>query len=386
LTGLSGLGIVFDGVIYLMSVTVRRAQDWACRPVSIGLLLAFFCLQAAYGQGQEETTQQTNERIQQLSHAAKPVVTDIPIGAGDVIHIDVFDVPELSRDIRVSSSGNIALPLVHDRIHVAGATPFQLEQTIQEKLIETGLVSHPQVSVFVKEQNSQPVTILGAVGHAMTMQLLRPTTLLEVLANAGGIADSAGTVILVTRKTQQEFVKPVSETSGSSNSDSGVQTIRIQLQDLLDTGNASFNIQVFGGDVIEVPKAGIIYVLGGGAMQPGGYAIQSHGEPPTVLKAVALARGLSGYAKANDAVIYRVNPKTGEREAIPVHIKQIEKDTSEDVAMKSNDILYIPDSLAKKVAVRGLEAAVSIGSGLLIYRSTLNNGGGNNNNNPPPTQ
>jgi hypothetical protein len=53
--------------------------------------------------------------------------------------------------------------------------------------------------------------------------------------------------------------------------------------------------------------------------------------------------------------------------------------------MKSNDILYVPDSLAKKVAVRGLEAAVSIGSGLLIYRSTQS-GGGNNNNNPPPAQ
>jgi polysaccharide export outer membrane protein len=160
-----------------------------------------------------------------------------------------------------------------------------------------------------------------------------------------------------------------------------VQTIRIRLQDLLDTGNSAFNIQVFGGDVIEVPKAGIIYVLGGGVAQPGGYPVQSHGEQPTVLKAVALAHGLGGYAKANDAVIYRLNPKTGEREAIPVHIKKIEKNTSEDVAMKSNDILYVPDNLAKKVAVRGLEAAVSIGSGLLIYRSTLNNGNGNNNNN-----
>jgi polysaccharide export outer membrane protein len=360
-------------------VTVRRAKDWAGKPVSIGLLLAFFCLQAAYGQAQEETTQQTNDRIQQLSKLSKPTVTDIPIGPGDVIHIDVFDVPELSRDVRVSTTGNIALPLVHERIRVAGVTPFQLEQTIQEKLIESGLVSRPQVSVFVKEQNSQPVTILGAVGHSGTTQLLRPTTLLEVLANAGGISDNAGTVVLITRKTQQETVRPVGDSSAAS-SDAGVQTIRIQLQDLLDTGNVAFNIQVFGGDVIEVPKAGIIYVVGGGVSQSGGYTIQSHGEQPTVLKAVALAHGLSGFSKPNDAVIYRLNPKTGEREAIPVHIKQIEKNTSEDVAMKSNDILYVPDSLAKKIAVRGIEAAVSIGSGLLIYRSTLNNGSSNNNN------
>ena len=163
---------------------------------------------------------------------------------------------------------------------------------------------------------------------------------------------------------------------------SKVQTIRIQLQDLLDTGNSAFNIQVLGGDVIEVPKAGIIYVVGAGVSQSGGYTIQSHGEQPTVLKAVALAHGLSTYSKPNDAVIYRVNPKTDQREAIPVHIKKIAKNTSEDVAMKSNDILYVPDNLAKKVAVQGLQAAVSIGSGLLIYRSTLNNGGGGTN----PTQ
>jgi polysaccharide biosynthesis/export protein len=361
------VGIVFAGVICHMLATVRWAMDWPGKPVSIAFLLVFFCLQAAYGQAPEETTQQTNDKIQQLSRIARPTVTDIPIGSGDVIHVDVFDVPELSRDIRVSNTGNIALPLVHERIRAAGATPFQLEQTIQEKLIENGLVSHPQVSVFVKEQNSQPVTIIGAVGHSMTYQLLRPTTLLEVLANAGGISDNAGTVVLITRQTQKEAVKPVVETS-SATSDSGVQTIRIQLQDLVDTGNTAFNIQVLGGDVIEVPKAGIVYVVGGGIAQPGGYVIQSHGEQLTVLKAVALAHGIGGFSKADNAVIYRLNPKTGEREAIPVHIKKIEKNTSEDVAMKSNDILYVPGSLGKKIAARAAESALGIGTSLAVYR------------------
>jgi len=362
-------------------------MDCLGKTVSLSLLLAFVSLpvrSAASAQSQgatqasrptpttplEQTTQQTNDRIQQLANAAKPSLTDIPIGAGDVIRVDVFDVPELSRDVRVSSSGNISLPLVHDRIRATGLTPFQLEQTLQEKLMESGLVSRPQVSVFVKEQNSQPVTILGAVGRPMTYQLLRPTTLLEVLAIAGGISDNAGTIVLVTRHTQQENLKAVSETtsSGNSSSASDSQTIKIQLQDLLDTGNTAFNIQVYGGDVIEVPKAGIVYVMGAGVSQPGGYVIQSHGEPLTVLKAVALAHGLGGYAKANDAVIYRVNPKTGEREAIPVHIKKIEQNKSEDLVMKSNDILYIPDNVGKKVGVKALESAVSIGTGLLVYR------------------
>jgi len=349
-------------------------MDWPWKPVLTVLICVLLSLQATYGQNKDETTQQTNEKIQELASLGKSTLADIPIGAGDLLHIEIFDVPELSRDIRVSSMGQIAFPLVHDRIRAAGVTTFQLEQKIQELLRQNGLVSDPQVSVLVKEQNSQPVTIIGAVAHPMTYQVNRPMSLLELIANAGGIADGAGTVILITRRAETESVMPISSSPNSSESassdlDSGAKTIRIQLQDLLNTENAAFNIPIYGGDVINIPVAGIIYVMGGGVSQQGGYVVQSHGEQITVLKAVALAHGLGGYAKPDDAVIYRLNPNKGEREAIPVHIKQIEQNKTQDVAMKSNDILFVPDSLARKIAVKAAEAAVQIGSGVLIYRS-----------------
>jgi polysaccharide export outer membrane protein len=341
---------------------------------SICIVLICLCATqlATYGQNRDETTQQTNGRIQELAGLGKSPSADIPVGAGDLLHVEVFDVPELSRDVRISVSGEIGIPLVHERIRAAGLTPFQLEQRIQEVLMQAGLVSHPQVSVFVKEQNSQPVTIIGAVARPMTYQVLRPTTLLELIANAGGITDNAGTVILITRPTQKEFVKPVSDTS-DGDSDAAAKTIRIQLQDLLSTGDTVFNIPVYGGDVVNVPAAGMVYVLGRGVTQPGGYILQSRGQDLTVLKAVALAHGLASFSKPDDAVIYRLDPKTGEREAIPVHIKQIEKNKTEDVAVKSNDILYIPDNLALKVAAQAAQAAVQIGSGILVYRTTNSN-------------
>ncbi|MFZ3331752.1 MAG: polysaccharide biosynthesis/export family protein [Candidatus Acidiferrales bacterium] len=342
-----------------MGMTVR----WA---VLIGILLS---VQATYGQDKEETTQQTNERIQELASLRTPPSGDVPLGAGDLIHIEVFDVPELSRDVRISISGEIGFPLIHERVRAAGLTPFQLEDKIQGLLIQNGLVSNPQVSVFVKEQVSQPVTIIGAVAHSMTYQALRPTTLLELLASAGGITDTAGTVILITRPTQQEAVKPASDAT-SGRYDSAGQTITIRLQDLLDTGNTAFNIFVYGGDVVNVPPAGMVYVLGRGITQPGGYVLQSRGEQVTVLKAVALARGLASFSKPDDSVIYRVNPKTGQREAIPVRIKQIEKNKADDVALKSNDILYVPDNLGLKIAAQAAQAAISIGTGILVYRST----------------
>ena len=99
----------------------------------------------------------------------------------------------------------------------------------------------------------------------------------------------------------------------------------------MESGDPSFNIQVFGGDVVSVPRAGIVYVMGAGISQPGGYVLQSHGEQISVLKAIALAHGTTGFAKADDSVIMRNNPLTGQRDVIPVHIKQIEHRKAEDV-------------------------------------------------------
>ena len=247
-----------------------------------------------------------------------------------------------------------------------GLTPDQLEQKLAQLLIENGLVSHPQVSVFVKEQYSQPVSLVGAVQKPMVYQIIRPTTLLELLAQAGGVTDEAGSVVIVTRKgyipDKNDAAGPIDPTGLDT------QTITIRLQDLLESGNPVYNIQIYGGDTVSVPKAGIVYVMGAGIAQPGGYILQSHGEQVTVLKAVALAHGLTGFAKADQAVIMRNNADTGQKDMIPVHIKQIQNQKTEDVMMKSNDILYIPDSKGLKVLARGAEAAVTVGTGLAIYR------------------
>lgn len=352
-----------------MAVKVRGVLDWSRAKLALLFAISvFWGLQAAYGQVKDETPQQTNEKIQQLATLARSRPVDTPIGAGDLLHIDVFDVPELSREVRVSDTGDVSYPLIPGRITAAGSTPFQLEEKLEQLLVENGLVSHPQVSVFVKEQNSQPVSIVGAVNHPMVYQIIRPTTLLELLAVAGGITDDAGSFILVSRPTHAGGAK-VEPAAAKSNPDPDQQIITIRLQDLLESGDAAFNIPVYGGDTVSVPRAGIVYVLGAGVAQPGGYVMQSRGEQITVLKALALAHGLTGFAKADDAVILRTNPTTGQKDQIPVHIKQVEKRKNEDVALKSNDILYVPDSAGKKVLTRGAEAALGMGTSIAIFRA-----------------
>src|SRR5712664_3534686 len=150
-----------------------------------------------------ETPQQTNDRIRALSSTARLSPHDYVIGRGDVIIVDIFDVKELSREVRVSQTGSIGLPLVPVRLHVAGLTEVQAEQKIAEVLEANGLVSHPQVSVSVKERKSKPITVVGAVQRTMVYQADRPVTILEVLAEAGGISNDAGDTVIVTRPSQE---------------------------------------------------------------------------------------------------------------------------------------------------------------------------------------
>src|ERR1700741_4984150 len=147
-----------------------------------------------------ETSQQTNDRIRALSTASRALPPhDYVIGSGDLLAIQVFDVQELSREVRVSQTGTIGIPLVPVRLHVSGLTELQAELKIAEVLEANGLVSHPQVSVSVKEKKSKPITVVGAVIHPMVYQADRQITLLEVLAEAGGIAGDAGDSVIVTR-------------------------------------------------------------------------------------------------------------------------------------------------------------------------------------------
>ena len=187
----------------MQSGRLRTKQSCFGTGVLLGMLLLPSTVRA---QAVLETPQQTNDRIRALSSAARVLPHDYVIGDGDVIDIEVFDVKELSREVRVSQTGSIGIPLVPVRLHVAGLTEVQAEQKIAEVLEAHGLVTHPQVSISVKERKSKPITVVGAVQHAMVYQADRPVTILEVLAEAGGIANDAGDTVIVTRPSQEPSI------------------------------------------------------------------------------------------------------------------------------------------------------------------------------------
>src|SRR6266436_4025154 len=177
------------------------ALVWCHVPTALLVLLVLAPSSSAQ-QAVLETPQQVNDRIRAMSSSARVMPHDYVIGNGDLLDLEVFDVKELSREVRVSQTGSIGIPLVPVRLHVAGLTEVQAEQKISEVLESNGLVSHAEVSISVKERKSKPITVVGAVGHTMVYQADRPVTLLEVLAEAGGVANDAGDTVIVNRPAQ----------------------------------------------------------------------------------------------------------------------------------------------------------------------------------------
>jgi polysaccharide export outer membrane protein len=401
---------------------VRLGAGTLCL-VSTTLLGLLVLAPSSRAQAVLETPQQTNDRIRELSAAARTGPHDYIIGNGDVLSIEVFDVKELSRDVRVSQTGTIGIPLVPVRLHVSGLTELQAEEKIAEVLEANGLVSHADVNVTIKERKSKPITVVGAVSHPLVYQADSQVTLLEVLAEAGGLASDAGGEVIVTRPvpemlfddsepskndgtdskspgsgTAKSETKPLAAAAPTSTSSpsgaaaeppdlpapaatsqekpiKGANTpaayasadmITINLNELMEAGNTKNNITLQAGDVVTVPHAGIVYVLGA-VGRPGGFVLTNDREQLTALKILALAGGYTNVAKTNRAVVLRKDDK-GQQHEVQLDLKKIQNRQAEDVQLQPSDILYVPESGAKQALLRSLEFGIALGSGVALYR------------------
>ncbi len=359
------------------------------------VLFVLACASLACAQEKLVTPDEANSRLRQLSEAAHVRQGEYVIGTGDLLSIEVFDVEELSRDVRVSELGTIALPLLPARLHAAGLTEIQLEEKLAELLETSGLVSRPQVTVTVKERKSKPITVIGAVNHSMVYQAVRPVTLLEVLSEAGGIANDAGSTVIISRAAPDPGQRagpaggPVAPAPTGSADPKGLSpsatttsgpgdsvatppplpplTLFINLNDLLETGDPKFNIPIEGGDVVSVPRAGIVYVMGA-VDHPGGFVLANDREQMSALKALALAGGFRRAAKPQQAVILRKDSATGQQKEVALNLKRVLDHKAEDVRLYPSDILFIPESGGKRAAYKMGEIALAVGSGVALFR------------------
>lgn len=289
-----------------------------------------------------------------MSEMGKDNLPGQKIGPNDLIAISVYDAPELTRSIRVSGDGSIRLPMLKERLRAQDLLPVELETLIASALQEEGILVDPIVIVTVAEYHSRPINVMGSVKKPLTFQATGNVTLLEALGKAEGLASDAGPEILLSRANPTNPSAPLVE--------------RIAVRELIDQARPDLNFQLFGGEEIRVPEARKIYVAGN-VKKPGAIPVRD-GSPITVLKALGISEGLVPYYKKT-AYILRPDDM-GTKQEIPVELNQILARKSEDLALRAEDILYIPDDNKRRVTMNIIEKAAGFStatiSGFLIWR------------------
>lgn len=270
-----------------------------------------------------------------------------PIGANDLIAISVYDAPELTRTVRVSSDGFIRLPMLKQRVKALGLMPGELETAVAKALRDEQIIVDPFVTVTLAEYNSRPpISVAGAVRQPLTFQATGPVSLLEAITRAGGLAPEAGPEILVSR------------TQPGPDGASTALVQRVLVKGLIDAADPTLNIVLNGGEEIRVPERGKIYVIGN-VKNPGAFPA-GDGTESSVLRMMALCQGLAPYA-AKEAYIYR-REGNGTKNEIPIPLDKIMERKAPDVPLMANDILYVTDNKGRRRTIRTLEAILVLGT------------------------
>ncbi len=265
------------------------------------------------------------------------------IGPGDLVQVSVLGAPDYQRDVRVSDSGQVTLPMI-GAVPLSKLSVADAERLVAKRLSDGGFFTDPQVSVLVKEYATQGISVLGEVQKPGVYPLLGPRRLFDAISLAGGLTPKAGRKVVITRRKDPAHPESVDLGPDPANS-------------------SSANVDVLPGDTVAVSKAGIVYVVGDVRL-PGGFVID-RGDI-TVLQALALAQGPNSTAALNAARVIRGNGD--QHQETPIQLKKILQAKLPDITLKPDDILFVPNSMGKSAARRGFEAALQAAVGAAIYR------------------
>jgi polysaccharide export outer membrane protein len=342
-----------------------------------------------------ETTQDYNQRIDEFAREAKtPDLSsphyDYQIGPEDLLEISVLEAPDLNRTVRVSDDGAISLALLGS-IQAAGMSTRELQADLQDRL-RRSYMKDPQVSVFVQEMRSHPVSVFGAVEKPGVYQIRYAKPLIEVLSMAQGLANDAGDTVIVIRHQgapQAPALASLSSSSSTLTTDypagiaipspdpaglaigatAGSESIAIDLKDLLDSGNPRSNVLVYPGDLVKVARAGIVYVVGQ-VHKPGGFVLKTN-ENISVLQAIALAEGVTPNSKGKEARIFRAAGPNGPPQEVAINLDKILAGKVPAPLLKPDDVLFVPNSAGKEtlhVLEQSTAGIVGALGGAAIYR------------------
>lgn len=268
----------------------------------------------------------------------------LTIGPGDMLHLKVLEAPELEQSSRVSDAGTLTL-ILGGKVQVAGLTPADAAIAIERVLVEGHYVLTPHVSVTTEQTATQNVTILGQVRTPGSYPISTPRPILDVLALAGGLNDLAQRKVTIQRHSTKERVDYVLSNSANAALDA--------------------NVPVYPGDTVLVPKADVVYVLGD-VNRPGGIAIVTNDSKLSALQALSLAGGTPPNAVPSHSRLIR-KQADGTHVELPLQLSAMQKGKEPDIPLQGDDIIYVPFSYARNMAV-GAGSLVGATSSAAIYR------------------
>ncbi len=277
------------------------------------------------------------QQIEETQEIAALQRQDYKVGPDDVLDVSVFEWEAVDQtktlQLRVSETGVISLPSVGD-VKVGGLSVQAIQRTIETALVERGVLQTPRVGVWVSEFRSRQISVIGDVNQPGTYAIHQNvTTLLEILSLSGGPRDSAGGLAYILRKSFSGKPQP---------------RIRVDLDELLQSGDLSHNPVLSAGDVVYIPKAPHIYVYGA-VKQAGAFTFR---KKLRVLEAVVLAGGTTSYANKSAVRLTR-KLENGTEKMYRLDLARIEAGRMPNIFLRDGDVLNIETS-APKVFFDGL--------------------------------
>jgi polysaccharide export outer membrane protein len=286
------------------------------------------------------------------------------IGPNDIIEIRVFEYDKMNTLARVGENGLVSLPPLGE-VRAAGLTERELEAVLREKL-RGKYLTDPHLTVFVKEPHAMEVAIVGEVTKPGRYSLLGERRLVDLLAEAGGLTEKAGSVAYVVRFEQPgdrgTSDLPTTAALGSDPSPYGFGTksIKIPLDALLLRGEEQWNLVLKSGDLINIPEAGWVHVTGAGVQKPGTYPLTRTAK--TVRQIIDEAGGLKFEASKKMRLVRKT--EEGREEVLPVDYRKVLRDKSNDAVLRAGDQV-VTDRTAIKTALatigKGIERVFHIG-------------------------
>jgi polysaccharide biosynthesis/export protein len=342
-------------LLVLMLLTPAR---WACAqvptPSTSGLPTGVARIPQSNETRSQPTAQESSSVWGEPTSAAGPslpgtgapqarVPVSIPLGVGDVVEVSEFHTPAFRTTAQLSEAGSVMLPLVGEVV-LKGMTREAAARAIESELLRRGMLLHPQVTVQVIVSVGLDVSILGEVARPGVYPVGVHHGVLDLISAASGLTSNAGSLVTIAHRDPQQ--PPVAVVLSADH-------------DLTPAGNPELE----PGDIVQVSRAGLVYVIGD-VIRPGGFPLNPS-QRLTIVQALTLAWGPTQNASLTKAILIR--EQKGGRTLTTLNLKRLLRGQDPDTEVRDRDILFVPDSAAKNLWNRTMESVVQSAAGVSIY-------------------